>query len=77
MNGSVNIIIFPLNGYIFKLCYLSGEHPDTAKNLWKKMGRNFTYRLNSGGFSAGEYYVKLLHGKVNAYGKRGELNMVY
>jgi len=35
------------------------------------------YRLNSGGFSADEYYVKLLHGKVNAYGKRGDLNIVY
>jgi len=35
------------------------------------------YRLNSGGFSVDEYYVKLLDGKVGAYGKRGDLNIVY
>jgi hypothetical protein len=35
------------------------------------------YRLDSGGFSADEYYVKLLDGKVGAYGKRGDLNIVY
>jgi len=35
------------------------------------------YRLNSGGFSADEYYVKLENGKVGAHGKRGDLNIVY
>lgn len=33
MNCIVNIDIFPLTVYVFKLCYLSREHPDTAKNL--------------------------------------------
>ncbi len=35
------------------------------------------YRLNSSSFSADEYYVKLLDGKVDAYGKRGDLNIVH
>ena len=33
------------------------------------------YRLNPGEFSPNEYYVKLLDGKVVAYGKRGDYNM--
>ena len=35
------------------------------------------YQLNSGGFSTDEYYVKLQNGKVKAFGKRGDLNIVY
>jgi hypothetical protein len=33
------------------------------------------YRLNPGGFSPNEYYVKLLDGKVVTYGKRGDYNL--
>ena len=34
--GIVNVDIPSLTLYVFKSCYLSREHPDTAKNLWKK-----------------------------------------
>jgi hypothetical protein len=35
------------------------------------------YHLSSGGFYSDSYYVRLLDGKVDAYGKAGDFNLSY
>jgi hypothetical protein len=35
------------------------------------------YRKNAGLFYADEYYVRLLDGKVDAYGQKGDFNLPY
>jgi hypothetical protein len=35
------------------------------------------YHLSSGGFYNDAYYVRLLDGKVDAYGKAGDFNLSY
>jgi len=35
------------------------------------------YRINSGIFSSDEYYVRLIDGKVEAYGQKGDFNLPY
>jgi len=35
------------------------------------------YQLKAGGFYTDSYYVRLLDGKVNAYGKAGDFNLSY
>jgi len=35
------------------------------------------YESNTGVFSSDEYYVRLMDGKVDAYGKKGDFNLPY
>lgn len=35
------------------------------------------YRINTGWFSTDKYYVKLVDGKVESYGQRGDFNLPY
>jgi hypothetical protein len=35
------------------------------------------YRINTGVFYSDEYYVRLLDGKVEAYGQKGDFNLPY
>jgi hypothetical protein len=35
------------------------------------------YRSNAGVFYTDEYYVRLLNGKVDAYGQQGDFNLPY
>jgi hypothetical protein len=35
------------------------------------------YRINTGVFYSDDYYVRLLDGKVEAYGQKGEFNLPY
>ena len=35
------------------------------------------YRKNAGVFYTNEYYVRLLDGKVDAYGQKGDFNLPY
>ena len=35
------------------------------------------YHLSAGGFYSDSYYVRLLDGKVDAYGKAGDFNLNY
>jgi hypothetical protein len=35
------------------------------------------YNLSAGGFYSDAYYVRLLDGKVDAYGKAGDFNLSY
>jgi hypothetical protein len=35
------------------------------------------YRINTGVFYSDDYYVRLLDGKVEAYGQKGDFNLPY
>jgi hypothetical protein len=35
------------------------------------------YRINTGLFDSAEYYVRLLDGKVESYGEKGDFNLPY
>ena len=43
----------------------------------KRNTEYLNYRLKPGGFYSEMYYVRLLDGKVDAYGKAGDFNLGY
>jgi hypothetical protein len=51
-----------------------GEPTSTSA---KRNKEYLNYHLTTGGFYTNVYYVRLLDGKVNAYGQSGDFNLSY
>ncbi|MBW2493033.1 MAG: hypothetical protein JRE65_18025 [Deltaproteobacteria bacterium] len=51
-----------------------GEPTSTSA---KRNTEYLNYRLTTGGFYSDTYYVRLLDGKVDAFGKAGDFNLGY